>query len=107
MVERVNTLIDDPDAPAADMPNGAEESNAMADVLTGSNAHNPRNPTPPAAMFTDELLNSTLASIPGGAEAFWDGMQGSGIGRDELLQMLASEMQYPSPLPSRLTRGIL
>jgi hypothetical protein len=96
-VERVNALIDDPDAPAADIPNGAEESNAMADVLTGNNAHNAQNPTPPAPMFTDELLNSTLASIPGGAEAFWDGMQGSGIGREELLQMLASEMQQCVP----------
>ena len=96
LVERVNALINDPDAPAADMPNGAEPPNAMADVLTGSNARNPRHPTPPAGMFNEDLLhNSLLANMAaGGADQFWDGMQGSGIGREELLQMLASEMQY-------------
>jgi hypothetical protein len=102
LVERVNALINDPDAPAAEMPNGAgDTSNAMADVLTGSNAHNPQNASASPPMFSDDLLNSTLAGLPGGAEAFWDGMQGSGIGREELLQMLQSEMQY-RPVPHSL-----
>jgi hypothetical protein len=43
-------------------------------------------------MSSEELINSTLAGFPGGAEAFWEGMQGTGVGREELLQILASEM---------------
>src|SRR5277367_5798543 len=99
LVERVNTLIDDPDAPAAEIPNGAEEPNAMADVLTGSNSHNPQNSSTAGPMFNDDLLsNSLLANMTrGDQEGFWDGLQGTGIGREELLQMLASEMQYVLP----------
>ena len=73
------------------MPNS--DSNPVAGVLGafgGANAANQVAAVPSSA--GEELLNTTLAGFPGGAEAFWEGMQGSGIGRQELLQMLASEM---------------
>jgi hypothetical protein len=74
-------LISDPDAPAtAEIPDGDQE-NAMVGVLSGQN------------IVSEDLINSTLAGFPGGADAFWEGMQGSGIGREELMQMLANEMQ--------------
>jgi len=66
-------LINDPDAPAtAEITNG--EQNAMAGAV-GEN-----------------LLDTTLAGFPGGADAFWEGMQRNGFERDELLQMLSMEM---------------
>jgi len=106
-VERLNTLINDPNAPAtSDMPNG--DSNPMANVLTGFGG-NPTNRGATAAVpanntvINEELLNNTLAGFPGGAESFWEGMQGSGIGREELLQMLASEM-HPALRNTLLTR---
>lgn len=94
-MERLNTLINDPNAPATDdMPDG--ESNPVASVLQGfggPNANRARGaPGSVDPVINEELLNSTLAAFPGGAESLWEGMQG-GIGREELLQMLASEMQ--------------
>ena len=82
-------MISDPEAPAtAEVPNG--EENAMAGVLTGLSSHQTnRGP----AVVNEDILNTTLAGFPGGADAFWEGMQGSGIGREELMQMLASELQ--------------
>lgn len=43
-------------------------------------------------VINEELINNTIAGFSGDSEAFWEGMQGSGIGREELMQMLASEM---------------
>lgn len=74
-----------------DMPNG--ESNPVAGVLNGFGGNNANRGA--TNTVSEELLNSTLAGFPGGAEAFWENMQGTGIGRDEFLQMLAGEM-YPS-----------
>ena len=74
------------------MPNG--ETNAVAGVLNGFGGSNPNRGV--TNNVNEELLNSTLAGFPGGAEAFWEGMQGSGIGREEFLQMLASEMYVSS-----------
>jgi hypothetical protein len=53
-------------------------------------------------VISEELLNSTLAGFPGGADAFWEGMQGNGIGREDLMHILASEM-HPAPRNSLLT----
>ena len=70
----------------------------MAGVLTGNVAHR----EPMNNVVSEELLNSTLAGFPGGADAFWEGMQGSGIGREDLMHLLASEM-HPAPRNSLLT----
>ena len=70
----------------------------MAGVLTGNIIHR----EPMSNVVSEELLNSTLAGFPGGADAFWEGMQGSGIGREDLMHMLASEM-HPAPRNSLLT----
>jgi hypothetical protein len=90
-VERLNTLVNDPNAPATELPNG--DVNPVAGVLNGFGGSNANRGA--TNVVSEELLNSTLAGFPGGAEAFWENMQGTGIGRDEFLQMLASEM-YPS-----------
>lgn len=82
-------MINDPDAPSTDAPQG--EPNSVAGVLSGNAA--PRGE--PRGVVSADLINNTLAGIPGGAEAFWEGMQGSGFAREELLQMLASEMYVP------------
>jgi hypothetical protein len=58
----------------------------MANVLTGLS----RQPGP-AQPISDDLLNSTLSSFPGGPTAFWDGMAASGIGREDLMQMLSGD----------------
>jgi hypothetical protein len=90
----LNTLINDPNAPAEEMPMPMQMSNgsanSMADALGagGSIASRAASNT----IFNEDLLNHTLAQYPGGAEAFWEGMQGNGIGREEFMQMLASEM---------------
>ena len=98
LVDRVNTLINDPDAPAiSEIPNG-NEPNPMAGVLTGNVVHR----EPMNNVVSEELLNNTLAGFPGGADAFWEGMQGSGIGREDLMHMLASEM-HPVPRNPLLT----
>ena len=73
------------------MPN--EEANPVAGVLNGFGGNTANRAATNAV--SEELLNSTLAGFPGGAEAFWENMQGTGIGRDEFLQMLASEMYLP------------
>lgn len=82
-------MINDPDAPGTEAPSG--EPNPVAGVLAGvgpnADQRRARN-----NMSSEELINSTLAGFPGGAEAFWEGMQGTGVGREELLQILASEM---------------
>jgi hypothetical protein len=83
-------LINDPDASAPEVLNG--DSNAMAGILSGFGGNPAAVRAPIHNVVSEELLNNTLAGFPGGAEAFWDGMQGSGIGREELLQMLATEM---------------
>jgi UCH-binding domain len=54
-------------------------------------------------VISEELINNTIAGFSGEAEAFWEGMQGSGIGREELMQMLASEM-HPALRDTFLTR---
>ena len=100
LVERLNTLINDPNAPATDMPNG--EINPVAGVLNVFDGGNNANRRATNAV-SEELLNSTLAGFPGGAEAFWENMQGTGIGRDEFLQMLASEMYLLSNFKTVLT----
>jgi UCH-binding domain len=80
-------LINDPDAPAEPEPAAEPDtSNAMANVLTGLS----RQPGP-AQPISDDLLNSTLSSFPGGPTAFWDGMAASGIGREDLMQMLSGD----------------
>jgi hypothetical protein len=101
-VERVNSLIADPNASAPDLP--VSDANPMAGVLNGLGARGVGlNPAPPITnVVSEEVLNNTLAEFPGGAEAFWEGMQGTGIGREELLQMLASEMNMSSPVLQRL-----
>ena len=81
-------MIDDPNAPATDIPNG--EANSVANVLNGFEGNNANRGA--SNSMSEELLNHTLAGFPGGAEAFWENMQETGIGRDEFLQMLASEM---------------
>jgi hypothetical protein len=81
-VERVNSLINDPDAPAT-----AEATNGQQNAMTGA--------------VGEDLLNTTLAGFPGGADAFWEGMQRNGFERDELLQMLSMEM------PPALRTGLL
>lgn len=78
------------------MPNG--ETNAVAGVLNGFGVNNSNRGV--TNNVNEELINSTLAGFPGGAEAFWEGMQGSGIGREEFLQMLASEMYVHIKKPS-------
>jgi len=99
LTERLNTLINDPDAPATEAPNG--EANPVAGVLSGlggggmASAFRQQD----SEGVSEELINDTLATFPGGAEAFWDGMQGTGVGREELLQMLASEMEQPLSIP--------
>lgn len=96
-MERLNTLINDPDAPVEEMPNG--NTNSLAGVLGG----NPVNRGASNHVLNEELLNSTLAQYPGGAEAFWEGMQGNGIGREEFMQLLANEMYPPENYSSKLT----
>jgi hypothetical protein len=81
------------------MPNG--ETNAVAGVLNGFGGNNPNRGV--TNSVSEELLNDTLAGFPGGAEAFWEGMQGTGIGREEFLQMLASDM-HPTHQDPLLTR---
>jgi len=83
----LNTLINDPDAPAEEMPNG--NTTSLAGVLGGNTANRGGSSNP---LFNEELINHTLAQYPGGAEAFWEGMQGNGIGREEFMQLLANEM---------------
>src|SRR5437762_2810471 len=57
LVDRVNTLINDPDAPAtSEIPNG-NEPNPLAGVLTGNVAHR----EPMNNVISEELLNNTLA----------------------------------------------
>jgi hypothetical protein len=81
------------------MPN--VETNAVAGVLNGFGGNNPNRGV--TNSVNEDLLNDTLAGFPGGAEAFWEGMQGTGIGREEFLQMLASDM-HPTHLDPLLTR---
>lgn len=81
-------MIDDPNAPFIEIPD--LDANSVANVLNGFEGNNGNRGATNA--MSEELLNHTLAGFPGGAEAFWENMQGTGIGRDEFLQMLASEM---------------
>ena len=81
-------MINDPEAPAAtDVPNG--EEHPMGGVFNG-NANNREQPV--HNVVNEELLDNTLAAFPGGPNAFWAGMQGSGIGREDFLQMLSSDL---------------
>jgi hypothetical protein len=102
LVERLNTLINDPEAPAppeSHLAATADGPNALANVLSGVF---PRGTGPIALhqrpgqqeeadqpVIDEDLINSTLASYPGGADAFWAGMANSGINREDLLQMLS------------------
>lgn len=77
-------MINDPDAPApAETTNG--EQNTMAGVVD------------------EDLLNTTLAGFPGGADAFWEGMQRNGFERDGLLQMLSGMEMPPTSRANLLT----
>ena len=114
-MERLNTLINDPDAPAQPeslLTNGhTDQANAMANIFTGS-LNAPRSGSVRARqqqhhqegqpVIDEDILNSTLAGFPGGPDAFWEGMTASGINRDDLLQMLSSDM-HPALRDSLLT----
>jgi hypothetical protein len=96
-VQRLNTLINDPEAPAQDVPmmNGnVPDTSALAGVL-GLNPAGEAN-----SVSNEQMLNSALAMYPGGPDAFWENMQGSGVRRDDFLQMLSHEM---SPFTRYLT----
>ena len=93
-MERLNTLINDPDAPAEGIPMPNGNTDAMAGVLAGTGAAPSTNRGPYGNMLNEDLINSTLAQYPGGADAFWEGMQGNGIDREQFMQLLANEMYF-------------
>ena len=108
LVERLNTLINDPEAPGEEMPMPNGNADTMAGVLGGGGVAG-RGGTAAGRgasnlIFNEDFLNHTLAQYPGGADAFWEGMQGNGIGRDEFMQMLANEM-YFHPFICLISKG--
>jgi len=86
-VERLNTLIDDPNAPLTENPNGAE-SDAMAGILRNA----------------EQGAGNRQGGLPGSwddmgfgnvADSFWEEIQRGGIGREDLLRMFTGELYDP------------
>lgn len=89
-VERLNTLIDDPNAPPTDPPNGTE-SNAMGGVLNGAEATN----SGPGSRLPGNWDEMGFDSV---ADSFWDEIQRGGIGREDLIRMFTGDLYLSFPI---------
>jgi len=80
----LNTLIDDPNAPPTEPPNGVE-SNAMAGVLNGADATSLAPGNRHAGNWDDMGFDNV-------ADSFWEEIQRGGIGREDLIRMFTGDM---------------
>jgi hypothetical protein len=89
-VERIAALIADPMAPAAEMVNGQGQGqgDSIAGALGGGGGR---------GVMGEDALGEALDQYPGGLEAFLENMQGGGIRREDLLELLTQQMCDPLP----------